>query len=503
MMSLMGLLILIATRAHGQSLEFQVPGVSISAAEQLLIEQVEELNAAGEIDEAIRTLEQLFDACDGRIVEATSPQSARTLVTQNYIPVRQWIQSRLSRLLTANPAARTTYVADHRAAAIAALAESVANRDLVRARQLADRFSQTAAGVELRLLLADLYLERVWGVAAIQAARQLLPGQSLNNQEQAHVVTRGAGKADSPTATDGLQLEMRRWTERLSQESWQLGDPEKQAAEALYRVIDAAAICDNCTNRHWAFARTAAIAEALPAVKRSLLERLESRNDWQPTPPPRAEWSTFGGSSARHYVGKDRLDPGGWPTWNQTLERYNSSSDRTAASKPRVSELESGSLLYHPAIYHDRVFVNELNRISAYDLKSGKPWPEIEPPLPLFDSQISPASLMPLGYPMVGMPRGMVAIYDNCLYARLGSPVTAWASGQAAPDGGSLSYIVGLDLERQGSLLRGFPLRLSQFDFAGAEPEGCPLIIGDSLFVAVVKRDNVGSASLCRCLRSI
>lgn len=93
---------------------------------------------------------------------------------------------------------------------------------------------------------------------------------------------------------------------------------------------------------------------------------------------------------------------------------------------------------------------------------------------------------------MVGMPRCTVAIYDNCLYARLGSPVAAWASGQAAPDGGSLSYVVGLDLQRQGSLLRGFPLRLSQFDFAGAVPVGCPLIIGDSLFVAVVKRDNVG-----------
>jgi outer membrane protein assembly factor BamB len=74
----------------------------------------------------------------------------------------------------------------------------------------------------------------------------------------------------------------------------------------------------------------------------------------------------------------------------------------------------------------------------------------------------------------------------------MGAPVTGWANGEKAGDGGSIGYIVGIDLQRQGSLLKGFPLHLSQFDFGGSEPEGCPLVVGDKLFVTVAKRDNVG-----------
>ena len=112
--------------------------------------------------------------------------------------------------------------------------------------------------------------------------------------------------------------------------------------------------------------------------------------------------------------------------------------------------------------------------------------------MPLFDSRIAPAALLPLGYPMVGAARGTLSIYEDCLYARMGTPVTGWANGEKAGDGGSIGYIVGVDLQRQGSLLKGFPLHLSQFDFGGSEPEGCPLVVGDKLYVTVAKRDNVG-----------
>ncbi len=223
---------------------------------------------------------------------------------------------------------------------------------------------------------------------------------------------------------------------------------------------------------------TTALADTLPAefITR-FQERLGKARSWQPLKAPDAnEWNTYSGSVTRNRATLSRFDPDGWPTWNQQLERYSGSSDRVAASKPRVSESENGLLSYHPVVHRGRVYVNELNRITAYDLENGSAWPSTKPPLPLFDSHIAPAALLPLGYPLVGAPRGTLTVHDDCLYARMGSPVTGWANGEKAGDGGSIGYIIGLDLQRQGSLMRGFPLHLSQFDFGGSEPEGCPLV---------------------------
>ena len=242
-----------------------------------------------------------------------------------------------------------------------------------------------------------------------------------------------------------------------------------------------------------------AMADPLPQDDRKLVQdHLKLATSWQfkntseKAPKSKEQWPTFGGNMERNSQSATRLDPGGWPSWNHSLERYNASSDRISASKPRVAESEVGLLSYHPAVYRGRVYMHELNRIAAYDLSSGAEWPEMKPPLPLFDSHISPAALLPLGYPMVGAARGTLSIHEDCLYARIGAPVTGWANGEKAGDGGSISYIVGIDLQRQGSLLKGFPLHLSQFEFGGSEPEGCPLVVGDKLFVTVAKRDNVG-----------
>ena len=293
---------------------------------------------------------------------------------------------------------------------------------------------------------------------------------------------------------------MKAWHERLVTEAWQTDAPEKLALELLQRTVDASRLSDGATDRAVLQTWTSAMASTLvPELKKQFDDRWKQAASWtftslgkQLTRMDATSWPQFAGEADRDATSATRLDPGGWPTWNQLLERYSGSSDRTSAAKPRVGELESGLLSYHPAVYRGRVYLNELNRIVAYDLKSGLQWPESKPPLPLFDSHIAPAALLPIGYPLVGAARGTVVLHDDCLYARIGSPVTGWSNGERAGDGGSISYIVGIDLQRQGSLLRGFPLHLSQFDFDGGEPEGCPVVMGDKLIVTVAKRDNVG-----------
>lgn len=194
-----------------------------------------------------------------------------------------------------------------------------------------------------------------------------------------------------------------------------------------------------------------------------------------------------------------------WPKWSHALERFSVTNDLTNAHGSPVAESSRATLPYYPAVHDGVVFVNEMTRIVAYDLKTGAPWPQGSGGLPLFESELSAASYLPLGYPMVGSPRGTLNIADGCLYARMGSPVTGRLHGRAANVGrsdASLSYLVGLDLSKQGSMLPGFPLHLNTADFAeaqfpaaeftAAEFDGPPLAWGDLLIVAVAQRDHVG-----------
>lgn len=194
-----------------------------------------------------------------------------------------------------------------------------------------------------------------------------------------------------------------------------------------------------------------------------------------------------------------------WPKWSHALERFSVTNDLTSAHGVPVAESSRATLPYYPAVHNGVVFVNGMTRIVAYDLKTGAPWPQGSGGLPLFESELSAASYLPLGYPMVGSPRGTLNIANGCLYARMGSPVTGRLVGRAASSGrsdASLSYLVGLDLSKQGSMLPGFPLHLSAADFAedqfpaaqftAAEFDGPPLAWGDLLIVAVAQRDHVG-----------
>ncbi|GAB5403400.1 MAG: hypothetical protein Aurels2KO_16310 [Aureliella sp.] len=180
-----------------------------------------------------------------------------------------------------------------------------------------------------------------------------------------------------------------------------------------------------------------------------------------------------------------------WPSWSVRLARYTSTSDQTPASRPRVAEVESGSLPYRPAVWRGVVFLNEMNRVRAFELETGKPWPNERA---LADSGLSPLQMIVRDLGVVGVPRGEVQIYDDCLYARVGGAITGSAP-KAKPAAGS--SIVGIDLaatRRNGEAvsLPGFPIRLSDSEFPGGRFEGPPVPSGDLLLVPIAERSNVG-----------
>ena len=140
---------------RAQSLGSHAPPAVATGGERLLIEQVEELAKSKQFEDAVGTLEKLFEQSEGRLIEAESTQRAATQTIQRYVPIRQWSQTRLARLLVERPELRPAYLKNHDDAAAAALAEIQSSKDVVAARKAAERFSQSSSGVQLQLVLAD------------------------------------------------------------------------------------------------------------------------------------------------------------------------------------------------------------------------------------------------------------------------------------------------------------------------------------------------------------
>ncbi len=482
------------------------PPLLATSSQLLLMEQVEELIATGEQAEAILNLEKLFDQAGGSIVRQGGVQQAATLQTQRYVPLRRWTQQRLGELLLAQPAIKSLYQAKLSDNARAKLVELRASKDVIEAQKAGLRFSASQLGPEFCLLLSDLYLEKGWSVAAVQAAQDasadLRVTLSAENLRPVDAPSNGSGFDTLPWTLAWRNVDSSLPRDELVRSFQSLLDGDTISGtsrrallfEATQRIILAAAISPELLDQPAALQWAGMVAESLDEQSGLQLNQLiDKARSWPALENDVGEWPTFAGDSARQRIG--RLTPKSIRSydWAQSdIERFYAFNDRTTASKPRVAETETGTLPYFPVVSGGRVYVNSLTSILAYDLSSGKPWPDIQPALPLFDSQISPAAYIPRGYSSVGTPRATLSVVEHCLYARMGSPITGWAGDNGAADGNSRSFLVGLDLERQGSLLNGFPLRLLAPEFLNAEFDGAPLVWGNMLMAPIVERDNVG-----------
>ncbi len=484
------------TCCTAQDFESTSPPQLATSTERLMIEQVAELNRAGQFVESLASLQKLYDMGGSSIVEAGEDRHVSTQRTQSYIPLRQWCQSATKKLLTDRPELRAGYAQHMDSPAFAALTSLQIEKDPSEAKRVASRYRLTAAGDELALYLCDLYLERGWTLAATSELMQIAPDllyHSPHSDPTPHSID-GSGPwwqiwSRAPSESERTRLR-EAWREQVVGNGELIDD--RRTVELLKRLIVAATmqpqILDQPAIVAWVRSIAGDFTESQSRELRAALDEVEHWDRW-----PRSQaWTTFAANSSRTASGEGKYDLSLWPEWHQQLERFTANNDRTLASKPRVGENARGTLAYHPVVAQGKLFINEMHQIRAYDLVSGKPWPDVTPPLPLFDSHINSAAYIPLGYPIVGAPRGTLTFAGDCLYARMGTPITGWANQEAAEDGGSLSYLVGLDLTKQGSLLRGFPLRLTPPEFSGAEFEGCPLVWGELLLVPIVERDNVG-----------
>ncbi|MFO0939343.1 MAG: hypothetical protein U0930_01110 [Pirellulales bacterium] len=480
------LLLVCAPALIAQDLHSPEPAQVINSTQRLTVEQIQSLIHARQGKDALSQLQTLIDLPATALIEASVVQQAATQQVQPYQRLSIWCQDRLQAILTSDELKRE-YEQQWNAIAEGALKSLQKSKNIREVSVAVNRYRASLSGPSLALLLADLQLEAGQALAAsvtlhtqfADLARVSLKNLNPNASDatiswpQAYAVCK-----NNPELKEGLA---KRWSIASS-----VG--EKTTVEVYWRLLTAAAMQPDLLDyeglRDW-------IAIVAPTISDSQLrQRLVMLLD------ETQQWSTVIAGSIPSTINPHRFSLTTAPTWQTPLERWTNGNDLTPATRPAVELAQptvgqvQAALPYQPQFYDGKIFVHELNRIRAFQVETGRSWPSSN--TPLFDTQINSAALIPLGYPLFGSPRAGLAIGDGCLYARIGSPVTAWVSRSKSNDGGSFSSLIGLDLDRQGSMLPGFPLRLTPPKFQDAEFEGVPVVHGQNLIVAVTERDNVG-----------
>jgi outer membrane protein assembly factor BamB len=187
---------------------------------------------------------------------------------------------------------------------------------------------------------------------------------------------------------------------------------------------------------------------------------------------------TFAGNARRNNVTSMKLAVGA-PSWSVPLNN--------APVKPQVDHLalrDRGPLSHHPVVAGNVVLAVDTERVLAWDLATGQPWPDADDSPVLYPSVAGQRAPQPF-QPTAGVPRFTLTVDSGRLYAMVGSPVTVKAEGELSD---LRNELICLDLARgQGKLVwKKTPLEVSNQQ-AGWSFDGAPLVVNGRLF-ALLRR---------------
>ena len=459
---------------YGQEPFWSEPDQFVSSEQQLLLEQIDELLISNQDSEAMGLIDRLVDQPPALVLFG-QVQHASTQQVQVFHTLQELCRLKLNVAISRDFKLANDYRQQRNPQGEAAYRALQLSKEYRHGRQLLDRFHATDSGPKLSRLLVDVLLEKNQGLAGLMVLDDYFTDFTridlsiISEQSPALLVPWYRAWQYLQGNKSGSERLVELWRARTSQQ------PELTVDVVSRQMIAAAMHPDNYDLEavtQWAVCVIQQIQE--PSHARKLQAVLDSVRDGP-------DKSTS--NSAKDF----NLDR--WPDWQVPVERYSNSYDLTPATHPRVSQRES-MLPLTPTIHEGKVFLHELTRIRAFSLETGLSWPTSINEQALFDSQTAPEAHIPLGYPVMGMPQGKVTVEENCLYARMGTPVTGWANRIRASDGSSISYLIGLDLDSQGKMLQGFPRQLLNAELENAEFEGCPVICGRKLIATVTQRDQ-------------
>ena len=442
-----------------------------------LLRSAENHVRAGDFAEAIEIYQRVTQQYGDKVVEVPSATpNAETHLSIN-------AQRESQRRIAAMPLeARALYRARVDGQAELWYRQGLERRDRALLRRVVDRLFCSSWGDDALDLLGDLAFQEGQFGEALEAYRQLVPGEALG----------GAGLVHPDPSIDLTRVAAKQLLCRAA-----IGEhpPTDEDLAAFARANPAEST---------SFAgRRGPIASDLSAAVR----------DDHLGPPAQADgrWPTFAGSFSRDRIATGPIDVGSLQ-WQVSLEPVTVSRNNPFRRSMAVSTPPTDRLLaYHPIIVGDQVLVANDHRITAYDLnvRPGEPstvgssqpeeaWRTSELAIPKIAGQM-----------ISGLPRYTLTAVGNRVYARMGPPAGASVfprrMGIPAPSR-TPSYIVAVDRESDGKLLWtreatdvALPKRPGDGTSASAVFEGAPVADAHSVYVGLTDRVEM-TATYVVCL---
>ena len=178
--------------------------------------------------------------------------------------------------------------------------------------------------------------------------------------------------------------------------------------------------------------------------------------------PEDPNWPTFAGNPRRNRIASPLVDVGA-VRWRVRL---------------RPAQRADQPLSFHPLLFKDMVLVGDSQKILAMRLDTGKPaWGQAA----IYQGRLAGVIEPQLPSEMLGVPQYTMTVFQNRLFARMGSPVTSQPQDAMMPV--RPGHLVCLDMAAEGRLLwKAEPEEGFSF-------EGSPVADANGVYVAMRRRD--------------
>ncbi len=476
--------------------------VSIETSERSSFVQADELLSDGQWEEAVEKLQQLIVDEGDRLAIQTEDDAGAFI---RYLPVRDTAFLKLAATHFSQPEVLALYRRRVDPLAKRWFQQAVEQRKLALLEQLVDQLFVSSYGDDALLRLGEAALERAEYARARDCWQRISPllcaPSDPSRGYQTQSWWRALQRADLHqqwAELEPLMTQPRAATRWLAYPDTDVDLAEVRARLVLVSILEGSPVrarfeLELLRRLHpGAEGRIAGRTGVYADLLAALLKESES---WPKRPAP-ADWTTFAGSPNRNQHAARGMDIRPRPIWQLELQPVSLQHEVIGMDRPRIAEGQDGALSYHPLVLgelllwnsSDAVFVHRLHDSESFwgvgadaDRKGTAAW-ELYPGNrlnsgPSGEMQFSPRR----GH--VGSPRFTMSAHGQKLFARLGDPVTGSRDDDEDRAKTKRGFLIGLDLEKQASVLSGFPLypgRDVRWEF-----EGAPISDGSKLYVAM------------------
>lgn len=510
----------------------------ITAAQRLALEQIDQLVVGDQVDAAVELIVRTMDEADGRLVAVPrGSEVANDFI--RFVPLDFFLQDRLMRWGVSRPEILSRYRKLSDSAAEVRLKQITAGSDFRAAFDASRRLLATSFGDDALLAAADAALERGWNRRAISLLRRIDPRwqaveEGANGQE-----VRGFGWELMLPRLDGDAFDaMEVWWKRQGAEAglpqtdsggWPLGcyvGSDLPAEEVGVRLLIAYAgvgetetverlgrlLKSGFSGQAIQFSgEQTTVEKVLEARLPELLRRSRAVETAFLKPMDAGTaWPMSGRDAARVYRTGALGEIGSFPSWVRELD-VGFDDAFELPDEPAVGwanlvggaeRTEARTIRTPPVMLSNLVFAQKGSHVFGMDVSDGTSWPEGNPNA-WFYQHVEATGLRPASgiMPVDGQPWFALAVEGGRLAARFGPSGSGWLQS-VRPDI-PLSEIVLMDVEREGQVPSGYPVRArSLMDSRQSllvEFEGVPLVVGRRMFVGLTRRDDATLTSSLAC----